>query len=131
MFNQTHKFISYLSGCALSTLLLLPGIAQAQVIVSTILIEAEAKKGQARGIVELTNTTDKVFRARVYAEPFTYTRNGFKSLESSPNDLTPYMIFSPRELVIQPGQTRKIRMNTRLLPSMKGKAYRAVIFAET
>lgn len=41
------------------------------------------------------------------------------------------MIFSPRELVIQPGQTRKIRINTRLLPSMKGKEYRAVIFAET
>ncbi|MDJ0675633.1 MAG: P pilus assembly protein, chaperone PapD [Calothrix sp. MO_167.B42] len=131
MFKQTHKFISYLSGCALSTLVLFAGIAQAQVQVSPILIEAQANKGQARGIIDLTNTGDKVYRARVYAQPFTYTENGFKAVESSPNDLTPYLIFSPRELVIQPGQTRQIRMNTRLLPSMKDGEYRAVIFTES
>ncbi|MDJ0736546.1 MAG: P pilus assembly protein, chaperone PapD [Nostocaceae cyanobacterium] len=131
MFNKTHKFISYFSGCALSTLVLFAGIAQAQVKVSPIVIEAEAKKGQARGIVQLTNTGDKVYRARVYAQPFTYTQNGFKTVESSPNDLTPYLIFSPRELVIQPGQTRQIRMNSRLLSSMKEGEYRAVIFTES
>lgn len=131
MFKKTHKFISYLSGSILSTLVLFTGIAQAQVKVSPIVIEAEAKKGQARGIVQLTNTGDKVYRARVYTQPFTYTQNGFKAVESSPNDLTPYLIFSPRELVIQPGQTRQIRMNSRLLPSMKHGEYRAVIFTES
>ncbi len=47
--------------------------------------------------------------------PFTYSKNGFKELESSPNDLTPYLIFSPRELEIQPGKKRRIRVLTRLL----------------
>lgn len=131
MFKQTHKFISYSTGCILSSLMLFAGIAQAQLKVSPLVIEAQADKGKSRGVVELTNNGNEVFRARVYAQPFTYSRDGFKSVESSPNDLTPYMIFSPRELVIQPGQTRQIRMNTRLLPSMKGKEYRAVIFAES
>ncbi|MEO1378347.1 MAG: P pilus assembly protein, chaperone PapD, partial [Cyanobacteria bacterium J06635_10] len=128
---KINKLISYFTGCTLSTLLLLPGIAQAQVRVAPILIQTQTERGQAQGIIELTNNSNEPFRGRVYAKPFTYTKDGFKELESSSNDLIPYLIFSPRELEIQPQQTRRIRVLTRLLPSMKEGEYRAVIFTES
>lgn len=125
------KLISYLTGYTLSSLLLFQQIAQAQIRVYPIVIQTQTERGQAQGIIELTNKSNQPFRARVYAQPFTYNRDGFKSVESSPNDLTPYLTYSPGELEIQPGQTRRIRILTRLLPSMKAGEYRAVIFTES
>ncbi|MBW4623428.1 MAG: hypothetical protein KME17_29235 [Cyanosarcina radialis HA8281-LM2] len=130
MSKLTRKFVTYLSSCALSTLILFPGIAKAQVQISPLVIETETKQGQSRGTINVTNTSKERFRARVYAAPFTYDREGFQALESSANDLTPYLTFSPRELVVEPGQTRRIRIVSRLLPSMKAGEYRAVIFTE-
>ncbi|MEB3219775.1 MAG: P pilus assembly protein, chaperone PapD, partial [Nostocales cyanobacterium 94392] len=125
------KIISYLASCStLSTLLFFPKIAEAQVRVDPIVIETKTERGQAQGVISLSNNSNQAFRARVYAQPFTYSRNGFEVVKSSPNDLTPYLTFSPRELVIQPGQTRRIRMLSRLLPSMDAGEYRAVIFTE-
>lgn len=108
----------------------MPNIAQAQVQISPLVIESQSTRGQSRGIINVTNNGDKTFRARVYASPFTYDRNGLKVLDSSSNDLTPYLMFSPRELVIQPGQTRRIRLSSRLLPSLKSGEYRSIIFTE-
>lgn len=131
MLNLSQKVNSYLNACVVSTLLILiPEIAQAQIKMHPLVIEKDAKQGQAQGIINVTNTGSKIFRARVYSSPFTYKQNGFENLKASPHDLTPYLIFSPRELVVEPGQTRQIRMNTRLLPSMKEGEYRAVIFTE-
>jgi P pilus assembly chaperone PapD len=130
MLKLNRKFVTYLSTCTLSALILLPGIAKAQVQVAPLVIQTETKKGQSRGTVTVTNTGKERFRARVYAAPFTYNRDGFEALESSPNDLTPYLTFSPRELVVEPGQVRRIRIVSRLLPSMKAGEYRAVIFTE-
>ncbi|MEO0971028.1 MAG: P pilus assembly protein, chaperone PapD [Cyanobacteria bacterium J06639_18] len=124
------KIISYLAGCTLSTLSFFPAIAQAQVKVYPMLIQTQTDRGQAKGVINLTNNSNEIFRARVYTRPFTYNRDGFKEVKSSPNDLNPYLTFSPRELVIQPGQTRRVRVLTRLLPSMKAGEYRAVIFTE-
>jgi P pilus assembly chaperone PapD len=127
---KPHRFIAYLGGCALSVMALFPSIAQAQVTVSPLIIEVKAERGQAKGTIDVTNVTDQTFRARVYAVPFTYNRDGIEILESSPTDLTPYLVFSPRELVVEPRQTRRIRMSSRLLPSLKDGEYRALLFTE-
>ena len=54
----------------------------------------------------------------------------FEIIEESPSDLTPFLNYSPRELAIQPGETRRIRFVSRLLPSTPEGEYRAVITSE-
>ena len=107
----------------------IPAYSQ-QLRVTPLVIERQAASGQARGVIDVTNGSDKPFRARVSLKPFTYIREGLKILESSPNDLTPYLTFSPRELVVAPGQTRSIRFNARLLPSLPQGEYRAMFSVE-
>ncbi|WP_414552291.1 P pilus assembly protein, chaperone PapD [Anabaena sp. CCY 0017] len=107
----------------------IPAYSQ-QLSVTPLVIERQAESGQARGVIDVSNASDKPFRARVSVAPFTYSREGLKVLESSPNDLTPYLVFSPRELVIAPGETRSIRFNARLLPSLPQGEYRAMFSIE-
>ncbi|MBE9235785.1 P pilus assembly protein, chaperone PapD [Anabaena aphanizomenioides LEGE 00250] len=107
----------------------IPAYSQ-QLRVSPLVIERQAASGQARGVIDVANNSDQPFRARVSLKPFTYIREGLKVLESSSNDLTPYLTFSPRELVIAPGQTRSIRFNARLLPSLPQGEYRAMFSVE-
>ena len=97
-----------------------------QLYITPLVTELKAETGQARGVIDVTNISDKPYRARVSVAPFTYSREGFKALQSSPNDLTPYLVFSPRELLIEPGQKRSIRFNARLLPSLPQGEYRAM-----
>ncbi|MEO1185274.1 MAG: P pilus assembly protein, chaperone PapD [Cyanobacteria bacterium J06636_27] len=127
--NNLQKFLCAITG-TLSALCIFPGIVQAQIKISPLVIEKEATKGTARGVINITNTSNETFRARVYTSPFTYNQNGFAELKSSPQDLSPFLTFSPRELVIQPGQTRQIRAISRFLPSSTKGEYRAVIFTE-
>jgi P pilus assembly chaperone PapD len=116
----------------LSALVLFPNVAQAQMSVSPLVIEAKAERGQAQGIITISNTSNAPTRVRVYAEPFTYDReNGFKTLPSSRNDLTKYLQFSPRELTINPGESRRVRLISRLAPNLTDGEYRAVVFNET
>ncbi|MBE9124622.1 P pilus assembly protein, chaperone PapD [Coleofasciculus sp. LEGE 07092] len=119
------------SWALLSAALLCGSAAQAQMRISPLVIEAQANRGQAQGIINVTNNSNEPFRGRVYAEPFTYGDNGFQSLTSSPSDLTPYLQFSPRELTVPPGVTRRIRLITRFPPSLPEGEYRAVVFTET
>jgi len=130
MIKLKEKIIYAATSLTLSALCLFPGIAQAQIKISPLTIETKAERGQATGVIEITNTSNKTFRARVYPAPFTYNENGFEELESSPQDLTPFLTFSPRELVIEPGQTRRIRLASRFLPSTETGEYRAVIYTE-
>jgi len=119
-------------GVALSTLALFPSAVKAQMSVSPMVIESKAERGQAQGMITITNTTNAPSRVRVYAQPFTYQRDtGFQILKSSENDLTPYLQFSPRELTIQPGKSRRVRLISRLAPSLPEGEYRAVVFNET
>jgi hypothetical protein len=103
----------------------LPAYSQ-QLRITPLVIERKAESGQARGVIDVSNDSDKPFRARVSLLPFTYIREGLQVLKSSPNDLTPYLTFSPRELVVAPGQKRSIRFNARLLPSLPQGEYRAM-----
>lgn len=104
--------------------------AKGQFLVSPMIVTAEAKQGVARSIVTVKNVSDNPIRIRLYPEPFTYKEDGFTVLESSEEDLSPYLTFAPKELLIEPGQIRRVRLLTRLLPSLENKEYRAVIFAE-
>ena len=69
----------------------------------------------------------------VYAEPFTYDpETGFQILpDESPGNLAPYLQFSPRELVVPPGVTRRVRFVVRFPPSLEDREYRAVLFTES
>ena len=127
--NNFQKFLCAVTG-TVSALCIFPEIVQAQIKISPLVIEKEARRGKAQGVINITNTSNETFRARIYTLPFTYNKNGFKELKSSPQDLSPYLRFSPRELVIQPGQTRQIRAVSRFLPSSAKGEYRAVIFTE-
>lgn len=104
---------------------------QAQVSISPLTIEVQAKRGQAQGLITVGNSSNEAFRARVYAEPFTYNQDaGFQTLASSPNDLRPYLQFSPTELVVPPGVDRRVRFVARFPPNLPDGEYRAVIFTQ-
>ncbi|MBE9252017.1 P pilus assembly protein, chaperone PapD [Dolichospermum sp. LEGE 00240] len=131
MLKFAPKLLPLFTTLALSSIAFLPEIAQAQIRNSPEIIETNAEQGQARGIIEITNGGNKPFRGRIYAGPFTYNRDGLVVEKSNPQDLTPFLTFSPREVVIEPGQTRRIRLVSQFLPSTPSGEYRAVIFTES
>ncbi|EKV01704.1 hypothetical protein Lepto7375DRAFT_3882 [Leptolyngbya sp. PCC 7375] len=105
--------------------------AFAQMGLSPLVIETEAQRGRAQGVLRVNNNGGEAMRVRVYAEPFTYERdNGFMLLENSPEDLTPYLQFSPRELVIPAQSERRVRLISIFPPNLPEGEYRAVIFTE-
>ena len=121
-----------LTGWVLSATLFWASKSVAQVSISPLVIEVEAKRGQTQGVINVGNNTNELFRARVYAEPFTYSRDdGFQILKKGDqSDLTPYLQFSPRELNVPAGVERRIRFIARLPPSLPPGEYRAVVFTE-
>lgn len=127
-----RKKLWLLSGCILISTLFGAIKSVAQVSISPLVIEVEAKRGQAQGIINVGNKTNESFRARVYAEPFTYSRDqGFQILgKGEKTDLTPYLQFSPRELNIPAEIERRIRFIVSLPPSLPSGEYRAVVFTE-
>lgn len=129
MLKFAQKLLLLFSAITLATTAFLPEIAQAQIRYSPLIIETTAEQGQARGIIEITNGGKEFFRGRIYAEPFSYNQD---VLVTAPNsqDLTPFLTFSPREVVIEPGQTRRIRLVSQFLPSTPTGEYRAVMFIE-
>ncbi|MBS3027518.1 MAG: hypothetical protein HCA25_10630 [Dolichospermum sp. DET50] len=126
------KLILYpLSSIVFSTFLLWGNAAKADVAVAPLVIETAAKQGQAQGTITVTNGDAKSFRARVYTQPFTYDlQTGFKLLDASPFDLTPYLQFSPRELQVPGTDNRRIRFVVRFPPSLPDGEYRAMLFTE-
>jgi hypothetical protein len=120
-----------LSNVLLSSFLLWGTAARADIAISPLVIETEVQRGQAQGTITVRNGDAKEFRARVYSAPFTYdAEQGFKRLESSPQDLTPYLQFSPRELQVPSSAERRIRFVVRFPPSLPDGEYRAMLFTE-
>ena len=104
--------------------------AIAQVGISPLAIESEAVKGRAQGVLTVINSSDQPKRVRIYSEPFTFNQNGFVSLSSDPSDLSPYLQFSPREVVINAESEQRIRLLGTFPPDFPAGEYRAIIFAE-
>ncbi len=131
MFKPTFQWItSGLAGLVLSTSMFVMKPVQAQVKISPMVISTETEQGQATGVISITNLSNQEARMRLSTRPFTYSRDGFETLESSANDLSQYMVFSPNELILDPGQTRRVRLYIRLLPSTPAGEYRTVVLAE-
>lgn len=119
------------TGLLMASFLLFGNGAKANVGISPMVIETELRRGQAQGTINIRNTGENDFRARVYATPFTYDpETGIQFLESSPNDLTPYLQFSPRELQVPGSNERRIRFIARIPPSAPDGEYRTMIFTE-
>jgi P pilus assembly chaperone PapD len=128
LINRTAIKLLYWS---LPLSLLWGGAAKAQVGLAPLVIQTEAKNGQAQAFINVKNNGNEPFRARVYVEPFTYTKDeGFQTLPSSPSDISKYLQYSPRELNIPAGTERKVRLIVRFPPSLPDGEYRAVIFTE-
>ncbi|MEA5626445.1 P pilus assembly protein, chaperone PapD [Nostoc sp. UHCC 0251] len=131
MLNNNWRSLAAVSA-GLFALIFFPVAAKAQMSVSPLVIEAKAERGQAQGMITISNTSKTPSRIRIYAQPFTYSRDaGFQTLSSSPSDLTKYLQFSPRELTIKPGEVRRVRLISRLAPNLPDGEYRAVVFNET
>ena len=129
-FASIRKFSLPVASILLSSFLL-SGIAKANISISPMVVETEAKRGQAQGRITVSNRDSQDFRARVYTSPFTYDKEtGFKTLSESPKDLTPYLQFSPRELQVEASRKRNIRFIVRFPPSLPDGEYRTMIFTE-
>ncbi len=104
----------------------------AQVSLKPLVEVSNTRNGQASGIVTVRNNTDEEFRARVYSSPFTYDRDsGFQDVKESPSDLTPYLVYAPRELVVPANTERRVRYIVRFPPNHSTGEFRAMLFTET
>jgi hypothetical protein len=129
--NSFLKFSLPLATVFLSNFLQTGNYALANIAISPMIIETQAARGQAKGIFTVSNLDEKAFRARVYTSAFTYDKEkGFQALTASPNDLAPYLQFSPRELQVEGSTQRSIRFITRFPPSLPDGEYRTMIFTE-
>lgn len=104
--------------------------AIAQVGMSPLFIESEASRGRAQGVLTLINSSDESMRVRLYAEPFTFNQDGFVSLPADEKDLSPYLQFSPREVVIPARSDQRVRLLGTFPPGLADGEYKAVVFAE-
>ncbi|MEO0768956.1 MAG: P pilus assembly protein, chaperone PapD [Cyanobacteria bacterium J06649_4] len=119
--------------CLFSTAIwLISKPAYAQVSLYPLVLEETTERGRANTFINVSNSSDQPFRARITAEPFTYTQEqGFQTLPlNSEGDLTPYLFFSPNELVVPANSERRIRMIAQFPPSAPEGEYRAVILTE-
>lgn len=123
--------VKCISGLVLTTACFLSGQAYANIALEPLVISTQSERGQASSTLKLRNTSSEPIRVRVYSEPFTYDEDGFEGLEESSNDLSPYLQFSPRELLIPPGGERQVRLVARLPESLPTGEYRAILFTET
>ena len=109
--------------------------ANANLFLSPMYLKLESEQGQSKGVLQVGNTSSKPIRVRLSATAFTYNRRGvFQRLEPNSNlqqDLTPYLRYSPREMVIPAKSSRRVRLISLLPPSLPEGEYRTAIFAET
>ena len=118
--------------------------AYAGLFLSPMYLKMESQQGQSKGVLQIGNTSSKPIRVRLSATAFTYNENGVfqrrspqeiaNSNPSNPSlnhDLTPYLRYSPREMVIPGNSSRRVRLISLLPPSLPVGEYRTAIFAET
>lgn len=130
--RSISRITSSLSSVLLSSCLLLGTAARANIGISPMVVETEVNRGQAQGSITVSNQGAEDFRARIYSAPFTFDEEGgFQVLESSPQDLSPYLQFSPRELQVPGADQRRIRFIARFPPSLPDGEYRAILFTES
>lgn len=115
--------------------------AYARLFLSPMYLKMESEQGQSKGVLQVGNTSSKPIRVRLSVTAFTYNKNGVFQRHSSEeivnsnsslaHDLTPYLRYSPREMVIPANSSRRVRLISLLPPSLPEGEYRTAIFAET
>lgn len=133
--NQLFKpaaILGLLTTTALSITIPAPINAQTvSITVSPMVTINKVKGAQARGSFSIRNNSQIPIRTRIYAQDFDYDRDrGYVKTENHPNSATPYLQFSPRELIIPPGVTRDVRVNITIPPSKPDGEYRVAVFTE-
>lgn len=131
--------ISLLLGSAINIFSLISKPAHAGLFLSPMYLKMESEQGQSKGVLQIGNTSAKSIRVRLSATAFTYNKNGlFRRRANSEGDnrplekdLTPYLRYSPQEMVIPANSSRRIRLISLLPPSLPEGEYRTAIFAET
>ena len=107
--------------------------ANAQFRLAPMYIEMQGKQGKSTGLITIENTSSSPSRIRLYTTAFTYNENAdFQRLANGgTTDLTPYLQYSPREMVLPPNTARNVRLVSILPPSLPDGEYRVAVFAET
>jgi P pilus assembly chaperone PapD len=86
---------------------------------------------RSRATFSIVNGGSEPIRIRVYTQDFEYDKEqGYMKIADHPDSASPYVIFSPKELVIAPGVTRDVRVSVAIPPSKKDGEYRVAIFAQ-
>jgi P pilus assembly chaperone PapD len=86
---------------------------------------------QSRANFSIVNGGSAPLRIRVYTQDFEYDKEqGYMKISDHPNSASPYVIFSPKELVIPPGVTRDVRVSVTIPPSKMDGEYRVAILAQ-
>jgi P pilus assembly chaperone PapD len=97
--------------------------------VKPMIIQLDATQQGASGSFVVINNEDKELEVNVSPSAFTYEEQGFKPLPSSPDDLSSYLVFSPKSLILKPKENRQVRFNARFLPSTAAGEYKTMLFA--
>lgn len=141
MLNLIKSIIpAFLAASTISGIILMKP-AYGRLFLSPMYLKMESQQGQSKGVLQIGNTSSKPIRVRLSATAFTYNENGVfqrrspqEIANSNPalaHDLTPYLRYSPREMVIPSNSSRRVRLISLLPPSLPVGEYRTAIFAET
>jgi P pilus assembly chaperone PapD len=86
---------------------------------------------QSRASLSIVNEGSEPLRIRIYTQDFEYDKErGYMKISEHPNSASPYVIFSPKELVIPPGVTRDVRVSFAIPSSKIDGEYRVAIFVQ-
>jgi hypothetical protein len=132
--SKIFKIASIFSGLtiALNTVASAPAISQSiSITVSPLVTITKLQGSQARASFSVTNSGTVQLRARIYADDFDYDREtGFEKIAPHANSASPYLQFSPKEVVVPPGVTRTVRLNITIPPSKPDGEYRVSVFTQ-
>lgn len=138
IYNLRSIFTASLASLVIGTIIPIKA-ARAGLFLSPMYLRMESKQGQGKGVLQVANTSSKPIRVRLSVTSFTYDSNGIfkrrntkeRGNSSLKNDLTPYLRYSPQEIVIPANSSRRVRLISLLPPSLPEGEYRTAIFAET
>jgi hypothetical protein len=99
--------------------------------VSPMVTMSQLKGSQSRATFSVTNKGTTPIRTRIFSQDFEYDKEkGYVKIANHPNSASPYLQFSPKELVIAPGVTRDVRVNITIPPSQPDGEYRVAVFTQ-
>lgn len=126
------RHLAATAGATLVTGCMWADVALAQTLnIQPSIVEIDTRNGQGQSVFTVSYVGQGLpLRVRLYSEPFTYGDNGLRPAPNDPRDLTPHLLFAPREIVLRPGQSRAVRVVARVPLTENNTEYRAVVYIE-